>query len=678
MRTIIRDNYTPQLGQYHERIIIDSVNEKVWLFDCDGVFTDITRVIVENEYGEHENHAISQKFFTDEMRKAAEALSAEEGARILEDERLSGRIDSAIDLLEGAIEEEATAREEADAGLQNQIDTIKAASDVVDVVGTKAELDNYDTSALQDNDIIKVLQDETEEDAITYYRWDKTNSIFTYVGEEGPYYTQTQVDTMLGSKVDKTSITSTPSYNPMSASETLVMSQKGVAKQVLNETNGGIQISSIAGNASAGSAPSIAIGSHSETGATPATAVGYNAKATGTSALALGFGSNASGSHSISLTTDAFNKAAGARDIAIGDVSTEVAAGGTQTNCNLTIGSADRDGSSARPKATGGASTAIGHGAITASGDNSTAIGFGGIIASGANSMAIGEQRVVAAGNNDIAIGGAGTRTQVDSGAQTNSNIAIGLGATANGGGSVAFGAGTIRATGASATAIGNGTGGTVTAAGTNDVVIGSNTISTAVASGATQTSNNVAIGIGGVTSNGGNSIAIGTNNVTSNGSFSTAVGANGVYTYDSYNVAIGTSGTTAGNSSPTASSSYNFAFGGQLVAANGGNSIAIGTMNTTATATRTLALGHKNCNAAHDDSVALGTEAATGRTFEVSLGKNAVGSTPEVTKYIAHVTAGVNDTDAVNVKQMNDAITAAVGNIETVLQTLNSGNGAQ
>lgn len=91
MRTIIRDNYTPQLGQYHERIIIDSVNEKVWLFDCDGVFTDITRAIVENEYGEHENHAISQKFFTDEVQKIAKDLDDETAARIAADEDLDER-----------------------------------------------------------------------------------------------------------------------------------------------------------------------------------------------------------------------------------------------------------------------------------------------------------------------------------------------------------------------------------------------------------------------------------------------------------------------------------------------------------------------------------------------------------------------------------------------------------
>ena len=42
MRTILRDNYTPELGDYHEIIVRDEANNKVWLFDCDGVYSDIT------------------------------------------------------------------------------------------------------------------------------------------------------------------------------------------------------------------------------------------------------------------------------------------------------------------------------------------------------------------------------------------------------------------------------------------------------------------------------------------------------------------------------------------------------------------------------------------------------------------------------------------------------------
>ena len=56
------------------------------------------------------------------------------------------------------------------ADLQKQIETIEAGSDVADVVGTKAELDSYDTSKLTDGNVVKVLTDETSNNITTYYR----------------------------------------------------------------------------------------------------------------------------------------------------------------------------------------------------------------------------------------------------------------------------------------------------------------------------------------------------------------------------------------------------------------------------------------------------------------------------------------------------------------------------
>jgi len=95
---------------------------------------------------------------------------------------------------------EATARENADIALQEQIDAISASSDVTDIVGTYAELLAYDTTKLKDNDIIKVLQDEHQNDETTYYRWSTSTSSFTLIGEEGPYYTKSQTDTLLNAK----------------------------------------------------------------------------------------------------------------------------------------------------------------------------------------------------------------------------------------------------------------------------------------------------------------------------------------------------------------------------------------------------------------------------------------------------------------------------------------------
>ena len=96
--------------------------------------------------------------------------------------------------IEDAVSAEASIRADADRDLQSQIDAISSASDVVDVVGTYAELQNYDTSKLGDNDIIKVLTDSTHDNAISYYRWDDANDTFVYIGSQGPFYTKSETD----------------------------------------------------------------------------------------------------------------------------------------------------------------------------------------------------------------------------------------------------------------------------------------------------------------------------------------------------------------------------------------------------------------------------------------------------------------------------------------------------
>lgn len=93
-----------------------------------------------------------------------------------------------------AISDEAAARINADNGLQTQIDGLSAASDVTDVVGTYAELQAYDTSKLKDNDIVKVLQDSTHDNAPSYYRWSTHTDTFTYIGSESASYTKAQAD----------------------------------------------------------------------------------------------------------------------------------------------------------------------------------------------------------------------------------------------------------------------------------------------------------------------------------------------------------------------------------------------------------------------------------------------------------------------------------------------------
>lgn len=109
-----------------------------------------------------------------------------------------------IPTLVQGLSDEVTARENADINLQGQIDAITVSSDVVDVVATYTDLQNYDTQHIKANDIVKVMQDSTHSNAISYYRWVITEGVgaWTYVGSEGPYYTKGEADALLQGKQD--------------------------------------------------------------------------------------------------------------------------------------------------------------------------------------------------------------------------------------------------------------------------------------------------------------------------------------------------------------------------------------------------------------------------------------------------------------------------------------------
>ena len=126
------------------------------------------------------------------MEEVDGKIAVEADARSDEDAALQENIDG-----------EVLARQGADAVLQSQIDAVVASSDVKDIVGTYAALEAYDTSTLGDNDIIKVLQDETHQDETTYYRWVLADEEFSLIGEEGPYYTKAATDALLNGKADK-------------------------------------------------------------------------------------------------------------------------------------------------------------------------------------------------------------------------------------------------------------------------------------------------------------------------------------------------------------------------------------------------------------------------------------------------------------------------------------------
>lgn len=247
MKTRIRDSYVPKLGDYCNTLVIDKETGNQYLFDADGVWTLIstdeegivveavaqanayTDDVAEGKVDKEEGKGLSENDFTNGYKGKLDGIDDGAQANVIEVVKRNGVAipvtDKAVDVAvptttssltndsgyitnevndlvnyydknetDTLIATEAETRDAADLDLQGQIDAISSASDVVDVVGTYAELQNYDTSKLSDNDIIKVLTDETHDDAISYYRWNDTTNVFTYIGSQGPFYTKSETD----------------------------------------------------------------------------------------------------------------------------------------------------------------------------------------------------------------------------------------------------------------------------------------------------------------------------------------------------------------------------------------------------------------------------------------------------------------------------------------------------
>jgi hypothetical protein len=136
------------------------------------------------------------------------------------------------------IADEILDRQNADNGLQSQIDAIVSKSDVVDIVGTYAELQAYDTSSLGNNDVVKVISDSTHNNAPSYYRWVITGGVgaWVYIGSESETYTKAETDALLNAKQDN--ITATDGITLTGTT----LTNSGVRAVASGTTNGTISV----------------------------------------------------------------------------------------------------------------------------------------------------------------------------------------------------------------------------------------------------------------------------------------------------------------------------------------------------------------------------------------------------------------------------------------------------
>lgn len=117
MRNITRSNYDPHIGDYHNVIVHDPVRGKIWLFDCDGVFLDMskTNVTVVDEYGESAEYAASQSLVTRTHDTLDEKIDGVDEASHDRDDILDGKIADEVELRaseDARLDREAKAREQ--------------------------------------------------------------------------------------------------------------------------------------------------------------------------------------------------------------------------------------------------------------------------------------------------------------------------------------------------------------------------------------------------------------------------------------------------------------------------------------------------------------------------------------------------------------------------------------
>lgn len=163
--------------------------------------------------------------------------------------------------------------------------------------------------------------------------------------------------------------------------------------------------------------------------------------------------------------------------------------------------------------------------------------------------------------------------------------------------------------------------------------------------------SNNFGMAIGEGANGAGNwSTAIGSR-AKAAGSESVAIG-HGVSATNTTSLAIGRSAGASGSNA--------IAIGNSL-SAGGRAAISMGT-NSSGAGERAVALGGW-AHATKRDSVAVGSLSTTSRNNEVSIGNPSNADVP--TRFLANVKAGELDTDAVNLKQLNDAVAGLQAQID-------------
>ena len=145
------------------------------------------------------------------------AMAAESGISAIVDKHYDeyntfvSNVNSSAESLSGSLSKEITYREDGDSKLQGQIDTLKAATDVIMVYGDyQSFTSNSGDLVLTDADVIKVLVDENKNDEQVYYQWYDPQSghewsNWSAIGSLNPYYSKSELNNAAGKNINITS-----------------------------------------------------------------------------------------------------------------------------------------------------------------------------------------------------------------------------------------------------------------------------------------------------------------------------------------------------------------------------------------------------------------------------------------------------------------------------------------
>ena len=217
--------FPPAIGKYFNVLLHYEASGNNYLYSSDGIPTEIGANVPS------------------EVINRIEALEDGYDDLVEDYEQLQSQVGDVSE----ALSAETSARENADIGLQGQIDALTVSSGVIDVLGTYQDLQNYDTTHVKEDDIIKVLQDSTHSNAMSYYKWVITSNVgaWVYVGSEGPFYTKSEADTLLNAK--QNTLTAGPNVqivnDTISATDTTYTAGTGLA---LNGTQFSVDTTAIA------------------------------------------------------------------------------------------------------------------------------------------------------------------------------------------------------------------------------------------------------------------------------------------------------------------------------------------------------------------------------------------------------------------------------------------------